>query len=515
MNSLVVLLASAEQCALKSDSTPYIQDSPMTRSFLFPFAVVLAACGQLPAVSQAQTAPPSSTGQPTATPGQGMPPIGAPGQAAARPRPVRSPEVAADDSVIFRVNAPNATEVLLNGTWPDGRGLKMTKNEAGLWSITVGPLPPELWTYTFSVDGVSTLDSANPNLQRDGTRYLSFVVVDGAPSGDYEIKDVPHGNVSQVWYDSATAPGITSRRMYIYTPPGYDDRGSTKYPVLYLLHGAGGDEDAWNNMGRASVILDNLIAAKKAVPMLVVMTNGNANQKMAPGYGVIPGQTVTATGNPGEVYAQRAVGTPGAPGAQAAVTPQGRTEAPPTGLPPGVAASGATAPGAAVAPGVNAPGTAPGAVAGGGAAYAGPRGVIGGTAFPESIVTDVVPYVEKHYNVIKNKDGRALAGLSMGGAHTLTTTNAHPAEFSYIGVFSMGVNGDIADKLTEIKKAGVKYYYVGHGKDDKTVNVSQGRNLAAQLQSAGINYHYNESEGGHTWANWRIYLDDFTPHLFQ
>jgi len=313
---------------------------------------------------------------------------------------LRSPEILDDQKVTFRLRAPNATDVILNGDWPDGRGVKMTKDDAGTWSATVGPLTPELWSYTFSVDGVSLLDSANANILRDGTRYSNFLIVNGPLSDTYQIKNVPHGNVSLVWYDSPTLASASPRRMYVYTPPGYD-KTADKYPVLYLLHGAGGDEDAWNNMGRASVIMDNLIAARKAKPMLVVMTNGNANQKMAPGYGIVPGQNIGNTGNPGEVGVVGAFtggrgaapgGAPGAPGAQATPRPQ-------------------AAPGAPVAPGA-----APNAGRGGG-------GMFGG-AFPESLVNDVVPYIEKNYRVIANKDGRAIAGLSMGGGHTVAATNA-------------------------------------------------------------------------------------------
>jgi enterochelin esterase family protein len=395
-----------------------------------------------------------------------------------------SPEIKDDQTVTFRLRAPNATDVLVNGDWPQGRGVKMTKDDSGIWSVTAGPLTPELWAYTFSVDGVSLLDSTNPNLLRDGTRYSNFLIIDGALSDTYKIKDVPHGNVSLVWYDSPTLASASPRRLYVYTPPGYD-KTAERFPVLYLLHGAGGDEDAWNNMGRASVIMDNLIAAKKAKPMLVVMTNGNANQKMGPGYGIVPGQFIGNTGNPGEVGVVGAFtgGRGGAPGAPAAPAAQASPRPP------------------------AAPGAAPSAGRGGG-------GMFGG-AFPESLVNDVVPYIEKNYRVIANKDGRAIAGLSMGGGHTVAATNAHPDVFSYVGVFSMGTGADITDKLEALKKAGVKFYYVGHGKDDPVVNVKQGQNLAAQLEKVGINYHYTESSGGHTWSNWRIYLNEFAPSLFR
>ena len=425
--------------------------------------LILAAGAQPPAAP-----PPGAPGTAAQTPGRGM---GGRGPA------LRSPEILDDRKVTFRLRAPNATEAAINGDWPEGRGVQMSKDDAGVWSAAVGPLTPELWAYTFSVDGVSLLDSANPDILRDGTRYSNFLIVDGTLSDTYKIKDVPHGNVSLVWYDSPTLPNASPRRMYVYTPPGYD-RTAEKYPVLYLLHGAGGDEDAWNNMGRASVIMDNLIAAKKAKPMLVVMTNGNANQKMAPGYGIVPGQVAGNTGNPGEV-----------------------------GVVGGFAGGRGAAPGAPAAPGAQ---TAPGATPNAGRG----RGAFGG-AFPESLVNDVVPYIEKTYRAIANKDSRAIAGLSMGGGHTLAATNAHPEVFSYVGVFSMGTSADVGDKLVALKKAGVKFYYVGHGKDDPVVRVAQGQNLAAQLAKAGINYHFTESTGGHTWANWRIYLNEFAPSLFK
>ncbi|MEO8596708.1 MAG: alpha/beta hydrolase-fold protein [Candidatus Solibacter sp.] len=407
----------------------------------------------------------------------------APGRGA-RPPALRSAEILDDQRVTFRLRAPIATDVVLNGDWPEGRGVKLTKDDQGVWSATVGPLTPELWYYTFTVDGATVVDPANANLLRDGTRYMNFFVIPGPLSENYSLKDVPHGNVNIVWYDSPSLK--LQRRMYVYTPAGYET-GKQKYPVLYLLHGAGGDEDAWNNMGRASVILDNLIASGKAKPMLVVMTNGNANQKMAPGYGIIPGQNTSGIfGNPGEVGA------------------------------PGFAGRGAGAPGPAPAAAPSAQATTPAAPAAGrgpGTPGAG-RGGIGGTAFPESLVKDVVPYIEKNYRVVGNKDSRAISGLSMGGAHTLTASNAHPEMFSYVGVFSMGTRDDITDKLQALKKAGIKYYYVGCGQAD-TICVEGSKNLDALLTKVGVNHKFTFSTGGHTWANWRIYLNEWAPMLFK
>jgi enterochelin esterase family protein len=411
-----------------------------------------------------------------AAPGRG-------GRGPAQP-PLRSAEVLQDNRVTFRLRAPNATDVVLNGDWPDGRGVKLTKDDQGVWSVTVGPLAPELRYYTFSVNGVSMLDPSNANLLRDGTRYMNFFVVPGQLSENYSIKDVPHGTVHIAWYDSPTLK--LHRRMYVYTPAGYET-GKQKYPVLYLLHGAGGDEDAWNNMGRASVIMDNLIAAGKAKPMLVVMTNGNATQKMGPGYGIVPGQNTGGIfGNPGEV---------GAPGFAGRGPGAGAPGAPPAAAPPGAP----TPPAGQAAPGR---GTGAG------------RGGIGGSAFPESLVKDVVPYIEKNFRVTANKDNRAISGLSMGGGHTVTASNAYPQMFSYVGVFSAGARGDITERLQALKKAGVKLYYVGCGEAD-TGAAANSKNLVTQLAKVGINHKFTLNSGGHTWSNWRIYLNEWAPMLFR
>ena len=154
---------------------------------------------------------------------------------------------------------------------------EMTKNEKGLWSVTIETPSPELYTYSFIVDGLSVTDPNNVFMQRDGTRYLSVLLIPGDLTSNY-FEATQRGNLSQVWYDSPTL-GMT-RRMFVYTPYGYET-GTEKYPVLYLLHGAGGDEDAWSTMGRTCQIMDNLIQKKLAKPMLVVMPNGNPGQQAA------------------------------------------------------------------------------------------------------------------------------------------------------------------------------------------------------------------------------------------
>lgn len=366
-----------------------------------------------------------------------------------------SPEVLADGRVSLRLLAPDALDVRLNGDWEGGMGVPMIKDEKGVWSATVGPLAPELWGYTFSVDGVRALDPRNPDSKRDGSRLDSILLVPGPASSLYAMKDVPHGRVSQVWYASPTLK--MTRRMYVYTPPGYET-GREEYPVLYLLHGGGGDEDAWTTLGRTNMILDNLIAQGQAKPMIVVMPNGNANQSVGQG------------------------------------TAYQRPMAPATPVP---------APAAPARPAAPAP-----------PAGAGP---LFQNAFPESIVRDIIPFMEKHFRARKDKDGRALAGLSMGGGHTVTATNANPGTFGWIGVFSAGVRNideTLEKQFAALKKSGVRLYYVGCGVKDPLA-YSGTQTLVEVLKKNGFAYQYKETPGGHTWANWRIYLSDLAPRLFR
>ena len=220
---------------------------------------------------------------PLSLPGAWAQPAAAP--VAASPA-VRSPEALPDGRVTFRLLAPRANEVTLNGDWIGATNLPMVKGADGVWTTTVGPLAPELYGYWFSVDGVRALDPSNSETERDGSRFSSLVMVDGPASAAWRFSDVPHGTIEQVWYPSPTLK-MSQRRMYVYLPPGYRD-GRRTFPVLYLLHGGGGDEDAWTTMGRASVIMDNLIAAGKAEPMVVVMPNGNDEQTVSQGFGYGP-----------------------------------------------------------------------------------------------------------------------------------------------------------------------------------------------------------------------------------
>ena len=356
---------------------------------------------------------------------------------------IKSAEILPDNSVIFRLLSKDAGTIAVSGDWMPGFGtsVPMVKNDTNLWSLTVGPLKPELYSYTFLIDGVRVIDPNNPQVKRDGSRNESMFMIPGAESDLYTVKNVPHGTLTIVWYESPTLK--LTRRMYVYTPAGYEDN-QVKYPVFYLLHGGGGDEDAWTTLGRTCQIMDNLISQGKAKPMIVVMPNGN------------PGQAAAFTD---------------APVVQAVSAPYD----------------------------------------------------MGMGLFEESMVKDIIPYVESHYRVIADRDNRALAGLSMGGMQTLTLTGNYPYMFGYIGVMSMGLvdvstmglkpDPDQDTKFEALKNSGYKLYWVGVGKDDFLYKSVQ--SLRTSLDKHGLKYTYRESTGGHSWANWRIYLSEFAPQLFR
>jgi len=393
-------------------------------------------------------------------------PTPTPATAAARPAPIRSPEIHPDHTVTFRLRAPNATTGTLNGNWEGAANLPMTKDVTGVWSTTVGPLGEQLFGYWFLVDGVKALDPSNSETQRDGARYDNLLMISGPGSADWDFKDVPHGTVQAIWYPSPTLK-MSQRRMMVYTPPGYMT-STTKYPVLYLLHGGGGDEDAWLTMGRANIILDNLIASGRAKPMIVVMPNGNATQWVSQGFGYGP-----------------------TPARQSVVAP----------LPPAQAAAG------------NARGAAPaGAPARGRGGQ--PQPYAG--SYPESLVKDVIPFVEKTFRVTADKDHRAIAGLSMGGGHTLQATLNNPGVFGYIGVFSSGprqIDDAYMKQLSAVKAGGVKFYWLGAGTTDMAREGTV--TLANAVKTLGFETSYREIPGGHYWFLWRDFLAQFGPVLFQ
>jgi enterochelin esterase family protein len=415
------------------------------------------------------------------------------GGAAAGPRVV-SPEILPDKKVTFRLLAPKAGAVVLNGNWDQGTNIPMTKDNQGIWSVTIGPLGEQLWGYSFSVDGLKVLDPGNGEYQRDGNRYDNLLMISGQASDLWDFKpDILHGSVTAVWYPSPILKE-KERRLYVYTPPGYFT-SNAKYPVLYLLHGSGGDEDAWSTMGRAPIIMDNLIASDKAKPMIVVMPNGNATQIVSQGYAfgpTPPRQSVTAPAPPPVQAAQGGLGA-------------GRGAAAP-GAAPAAPAAAAGAPAAR--------GAAPGAAAGAPAAARGGASYEG--SYPHSLVKEIIPFIEKNFRVIANKNNRAIAGLSMGGGHTITATNNNPGVFGWIGVFSSGsrtADANFEKQLTALKASGVKLYWVGAGTTDMARDSAV--NLSGMVKKLGFNTSYKEIPGAHYWFIWRDFLGDYASKLFR
>ena len=231
-------------------------DNP-TRTSRFRFA----ACVLLAATAFAQ--PP----QPTPASPRGTTPV--------RATSIVSPEVAADRRVTFRILAPSANKVSVLGQWDNNVPHDLTKDANGVWSVTLGPIEPNYWIYNFNLDGVEMSDPVNPIVKLRMRTSASMVNIPGDPPTTWDVRtDVPHGSLDINWHNSKVTGD--ARYFYVYTPPGYDPAGSTKYPVFYLLHGNNGLPSDWTAAGRANFMADNLIAAKKIVPMIIVMPWGHA-----------------------------------------------------------------------------------------------------------------------------------------------------------------------------------------------------------------------------------------------
>jgi enterochelin esterase-like enzyme len=378
-----------------------------------------------------------------------------------------SPEIASDRRVTFRIHAPNAQAVRLTaGDIPGvGQTTQLAKGENGVWEVSIGPVDPGAYRYNFNVDGVATIDPRNHAVSESNNNVWSLIHVPGADFMD--TRNVPHGAVAAVTYYSTALR--TFRRMHVYTPPGYE-ANTTRYPVFYLLHGAGDSDHAWSSVGRAGFILDNLIADKKAKPMIVVMPAGHTRR---------------------------------------------------------------------------------------GPAAAGTGGRAGTEEFVNDFLTDVVPYVEKHYRVLADRANTAIAGLSMGGNHTLHIGVPRLDKFGYIGVYSSGLIGAFpglgrggapvaapptatpatpsapptapaapsamtasewesahAKMLADpALKKGLRLLWFATGKEDFLLSTTQA--TVDLLKKHAFEPVYEETPGGHTWINWRLYLNQFVPQLFQ
>src|ERR1017187_4315804 len=300
---------------------------------------------------------------------------------------VQYPRIEADNRVTFTFTAPNAQKVQVGLVTPGQNSLQplpvdMVKGPDGVWTYTTSaPQSPGYHNYWMFVDGAAVLDPGTQAFIGYGHMCNGFEVPE--PGVDwYDLKDVPHGSVR---IENYFAAGTKSwRHILVYTPPGYDANLKTRYPVLYLQHGGGEDERVWIEMGRTNVILDNLLATGKVKPMLVVMETS-------------------------------ATGAPDSPGGRPRID----------GVPP----AGGAGRGRGAAPGAGAPG---GAGAGGG-----PAGPPGGP-YGQIMINDLIPWVDRHFRTLADKDHRAMAGLSMGGGQTATITMVNLDKFSYIGLFSGG-----------------------------------------------------------------------------
>ncbi len=371
-----------------------------------------------------------------------------------QPPYVVSPEIHADRTIAFRIYAPKAENVRVIGTDIPGLMMgQMKKGDNGVWELVFGPVNPGAYRYNFLVDGVSTLDYRNPSLSESNDNSWSLLYVPGSDFMD--TKDVPHGAIAAVTYYSKSLNKF--RRLHVYTPPGYET-STQKYPIFYLLHGAGDSDDSWGTVGRAGFIMDNLIAAKKAKPMVIVMPAGHTGPQVPAGRG------------------------------------------------------------------------------GGG------RG--NGLSFQDDFVKDfegdIMPMVEARYRVFTDRSHRAIAGLSMGGAHTLNIGIPNLDKFAYLGVFSSGLLGTFgaggrggrgpaagsapapdtswedankAQLENPALKKGLKVFWFSTGSDDFLLNTT--KSTVELFKKYGFSPVFQESSGGHTWINWRDYLNEFAPQLFQ
>jgi enterochelin esterase-like enzyme len=403
---------------------------------------------------------------------------------------VRSPEIAKDGKVTFRLYAPSAKKVALVGDWPGGihnnTVVPMAQDRQGVWSVSVGPLAPEAWVYDFDVDGLATLDPKNPQVRRNGAALANWLFIPGGDATAYAVHDIPHGAVTDAWYTSTTMAMLTEsdyissdqaihRRVKIYTPPGYS-LSTKRYPVLYLLHGGGNDEEAWDDDGRLSQIMDYLIAQKKIVPMIVVMPNGNSAQTASQNYAGPAPSTLETLGP----------------------------------LPAG------------------------------GGGRGGPETVI----FPMSMVPDLLPFVDKAFRTLPDREHRAIAGLSMGGAQTFYAAFNNIDKFAWVGAFSPGFPllpgaavtipapqnweslrgpdltrsidpkkfGDLLLQLNS--KANLKLLYMSIGTADP---LNSAFDVALSVvREHGLNPVVVRPQGYiHEWPVWRISLIDFLPRLFR
>jgi enterochelin esterase-like enzyme len=351
------------------------------------------------------------------------------------PPALLTPEVHSDNSVTFRFRALNAQEVKL-AREGSAEPIPMQKDDAGVWSVNTSPLPPDYYGYSIVVDGQRSIDPYNPQLKPNLLSTENMVHVPGPPSLPWELNDVPHGEVHHHFYRSAVAND--DRDFYVYTPPNYDPAAKKTYPVLYLLHGYSDDASGWTAVGRANIILDNLIAQGKAKPMIVVMPLGYGTMEMIRvGWGGLFKHP--------DVLQQNF------------------------------------------------------------------------TKFPAALLTEVMPQVEGEYRITRDRNSRAIAGLSMGGSESLLTGLNNLDKFAWVGAFSSGGLPEQFDKdfpgLDANANQKPHLLWIACGTEDRLITVN--RNLREWLKTKGIQHTDIETPGMHTWMVWRRNLAEFTGLLFR
>ena len=346
--------------------------------------------------------------------------------------PVRSPEVHPDRRVTFRLRAPGAVDVAV--AREGAQRVAMHKDDQGVWTLTTDPLEPDLYGYSFVVDGVSLVDPSNSLTKPNLINLQSVVHVPGPPSLPWEVKDIPHGIVQHHFYKSATVGD--DRDFFVYTPPGYSATAAKTYPALYLLHGFSDDASAWTAVGRAHVILDSLIAQGAAKPMIVVMPLGyGAPEIVARGFGGLGDESERRRNY---------------------------------------------------------------------------------DKFRDALMDEVIPRVEKEYRVSKTRQGRAIAGLSMGGAESLLVGLNALSSFAWIGAFSTGGLTEDFDRAFPALDASanqqLRLLWIACGTEDRLIDPN--RKLRAWLAAKGVRHEDVETPGAHTWMVWRRNLATFVPLLF-
>ncbi|HET9746795.1 MAG TPA: alpha/beta hydrolase-fold protein [Chitinophagaceae bacterium] len=356
---------------------------------------------------------------------------------------VISPQVLPDKKVTYRYLAPSAKEVKLGGSQFDAAQVPMIKDSAGVWSITVGPLRPDIYPYSFTVDGVTVMDPANEDFFPNERFKASLVDVQGFTPLIHALRDVPHGSVNYEYYSSVQGSTGT---LVVYTPPGYEKNPSKKYPVFYLISGTTDLEETWFKVGRTNLILDNLIAEGKARPMIIVMPYGNPAARIAE---------------------QKGLPKP--------ADPIGRDN---------------------------------------------PDAINRAKLFEDDLVNYIIPYVDKSYRTLADKNSRAIGGFSRGGGQTLRTAFGNMDKFSWICCFSAYLSTQemetsykhIVEK-PDVTNRQLKLFWISVGVEDFLYN--QTAEFLNYLKSKKINYQSLITGGGHTWMNTKVFLAETAQLLFK